>query len=561
MSSTSLVNQELLDAEDITRYIFNTNDANIEEQNKGSTIAKRGYLDASFLKGADGNEDFIIVECESGGYAIYERETMELIEYSNSDKSPYTSITKSNRRYLGPANYYKKNNDNIENINTKHTIKNEHTYEITKDFKSKIKNNRGKRVEKSKEANNRALEISRSYNAKSVNPGPTGKDPHNANSYEIFVSRNISESWFFVDNSNHGDNRDGTCVSVSIQLLLAYNNWTVDGRIIPLETGKDDVIFLPEGWENLERYDKNKKKTTSEDSKTDLSTTFYEVIKGYINPYARTPDEMSTKPEHFLNNGASNADAANGIISYLEEYTTVESSEYNISYDSCDSDACYNVLVGEINNDRPVNASVYSFYSDGAGGYYTVGHSIVVYGFQTIVFNGDYLKGFIAHFGWQGYSNVWFNSDWVKGYLTLNFTHEHIFNDTINDELKHIDTCITCGIKAVQTQHVYDIVTKRTDIYEKNVHDRSCVCGNSYTERHIYIHYTYENASSAGNSTSHRKTCVCGYSTTEAHNFKINSCRDCGYVKKDITQESNLDEDLNNNIDNYNQNENVEENS
>ena len=41
---------------------------------------KDGYIHASYLQGLDGEEDYILAQRENGGYAIFEKESMEVIE-------------------------------------------------------------------------------------------------------------------------------------------------------------------------------------------------------------------------------------------------------------------------------------------------------------------------------------------------------------------------------------------------------------------------------------------------------------------------------------------------
>ena len=76
----------------------------IENPNKEDST----YVYANYLQGLDGNEDYIIAQRDSGGYAIFEKESMELIEYSSLETSPYSNVKKENAYYAGPVNYYKK---------------------------------------------------------------------------------------------------------------------------------------------------------------------------------------------------------------------------------------------------------------------------------------------------------------------------------------------------------------------------------------------------------------------------------------------------------------------
>ena len=64
--SFSQADKVLLNAEEITKKLLEVGLAEDEEL---------GYISTSYVKGLDGNEDYILAVCETGGYAIYEKET------------------------------------------------------------------------------------------------------------------------------------------------------------------------------------------------------------------------------------------------------------------------------------------------------------------------------------------------------------------------------------------------------------------------------------------------------------------------------------------------------
>ena len=61
-----------------------------------------------YIYNLDNSADYIYVEFENGGYAIYAKQTMEMLEYSLQDSLPYTDSNAS-KYYAGPANYFYKN--------------------------------------------------------------------------------------------------------------------------------------------------------------------------------------------------------------------------------------------------------------------------------------------------------------------------------------------------------------------------------------------------------------------------------------------------------------------
>ena len=69
------IDETLTVATEITRKIFKAN------AKESDTI---GYISSTYLQGMDGEEDYILSQCVTGGYAIYEAESMELIEYSDT---------------------------------------------------------------------------------------------------------------------------------------------------------------------------------------------------------------------------------------------------------------------------------------------------------------------------------------------------------------------------------------------------------------------------------------------------------------------------------------------
>lgn len=141
------IDPELTAAEDITRKIFNANIANENEKKK-----KIGYFAAEYLPGLDQENDYILVNNTLGGYAIFEREGMELIEYSDKTASPYGQ-ERDEIYYAGPANYYRKDKETIKHIYTGETVDKEQILDKAKNIKEKIKEKRKDRREKENKKN------------------------------------------------------------------------------------------------------------------------------------------------------------------------------------------------------------------------------------------------------------------------------------------------------------------------------------------------------------------------------------------------------------------------
>ena len=143
MSSTEKLDETLEQAEEFAQTLFETELGKEEQESKElleilgeeEKDTKGGYIHASYLQGLDGEEDYILVQRENGGYAIFEKESMEVIEYSNLSSAPYQGLL-VDRYYAGPANYYEKKDGKIKNVHTGETFKEEKLSEIAKNIKT-----------------------------------------------------------------------------------------------------------------------------------------------------------------------------------------------------------------------------------------------------------------------------------------------------------------------------------------------------------------------------------------------------------------------------------------
>ncbi len=540
----------LLNAEEITRKIFT-------ENSKNNTNNERIFnLSANYLNGLNGENDYILVECDVGGYAIFEKESMELIEYNDLENSPYKSIAHGVCYYAGPMNYFVENNSEIKNTVSNKVINKKEKDHIAQKVKEKIHNNREKRKEKQKRQDIKAIESDdKAYF--SIDPGPTGVDIIDADDYQV-TARGYADGYqFFIDNSFHGENIDGTCTSVAVQLLLAYNNWYNDGRIIPLSPSQIlggecflEVDFLTN--EN-EPYNKTRHKTTSSDNKGDSVISFYEVLKKFINPYARSADEIEQNMlENPLNSGATMYDAKNGIEAYLGRYASQTYTSINMTIqnkETIGAEVFYDNIVWEIQNGYPLLGGIRVYSSDDEGNITFDEHSIIIYGYQTIKFSGQSLGGFIAHFGWKdsmrNFTHCWFNADWVDDYLMLETSHQHM-DDYVDDE-NHILKCSICNRTTTTYLHNYHVheqrsVTVETEngadtILDGVFHDSYCACGYIGKTNHSFMYLQSD-------TYFHRKQCRdCSYAIQEAHIWKAAGyCIPCGQINPAILNKTSIEE-------------------
>lgn len=158
MTGVTVISPELQQAKRLTAQLFGiVNEIEkdlhkapaygISEEEMEEELVNK-YLYARYLKGADEQDDYILVTGNNVGYAIYDRDTMELIEYSENSYSPFGQIKDSESFYAGPGNYLKKQNNEIEHIITKEKLDRATAKEIGKAVKNKIKLDKQRQNEK-----------------------------------------------------------------------------------------------------------------------------------------------------------------------------------------------------------------------------------------------------------------------------------------------------------------------------------------------------------------------------------------------------------------------------
>ncbi len=504
VGSSSIKPNELENAEIIAQKLFTCSDVSFSK-----------YLSAQYLKGLDEQNDYILVEAENGGYAIFEEENMELIEYSSTDFSPYIGVQSNNCYYAGPSNYFTKNKT-FQHICTSKTITDDEATTIANELKKHINLRQTKRAEEFatyKERIKNKSGITKKDSINTTSAGPTGSALISADSY-TFTSRNyISDYQFFINNNDHGINigkdaaannenaTTNTCTAVSTQLLLAYNHWSKDGRLIPYQPDSTTQFLLinPTPAEKEHVNNNLLKGTTSTINAT--RTSFFEYLLKKIP--AGSPLSVSKI----------------GIESYLSEYTQeivsslVDVDVYYVPLTS--SKEINSILKQEIDSNRPAIAAINMFPIGSSL------HSVVVYGYQRIIYNNEIIDGFIAHFGWSSSSktNVWFNDDWVYSCLTFQTSHTH--NDIVYTYEgqptvdNHLVICTECNRTAHNDDHVYIIHEQSDNTYlNKEYHEAQCHCGYK-----TLLHHGFEYKQ--GNATHHGKICYeCKYIESEEHFYK-----------------------------------------
>ena len=505
LGSAKAVDTTLDLASQITRNLFNSYE--------GEDITTYDYIHSTYLKGVDGNEDYILSEREIGGYAIFEKEHFELLEYSPTDHSPFCNIAQEKRFYAGPINYYEGNGNQLKNLYSNELFDKTELAPIATEVKQNINLARVERLTKNEEASSvesiKENELPPDINATISNDAtalPKDNEFYDASTYDVKESKYITKSRFFINNTFHGENTGFQCGSIAAQLLLAYHNWSDDGRILPeqfLESSRD--INVP--------YSESMLKTTE---------AFFNVLVSKINGNGT---------------GATIEELKFGIYGYLLQYAPnlIALSNPQISVSGYDFSGIQNsyhldTIRQTINNDKPIIVAIE--YLDSKSDE-RVGHYIVCYGSQAIWNDKGYTNGFIGNFGWKNKNktHVWVNESWVWGYVRLNLSHNH-YDQPLNGN-PHVVQCSVCNRVETVNQHTYSI---HENDRNPERHVSTCACGHVTQQAHSFIDYEWFS------DVYHLPKCrFCGYYTIPSgepprieyeyyHFYKANSdfCYFCG---------------------------------
>ena len=551
--SAELVDVKLQNAEAITKKIFVSN----AKMKSGNVNEKLYQMNAEYLMGLDGEKDYVLVQQNGGGYAIFDRESMELMEYSDDGESPYCKAGTSEIYYAGPANYYHKKGGEVTNLFTGEKVGKEHLSAVANNVQEKIKtdsiNRKDEQEKQEKERQEKQKAELQDFDSVgvysqaemgnlSVAPGPTGSQTQDADSYTALARRYISNYIVLKNNVDHGYNLDGTCASVAAQILLAYNNLINDARIIPTNDSpllQKDEQFFNNGRENYytKPYSRQMIATNSSNESTDEKISLFRKLREYINPdscFRDTCKHKDANGNQTMCSGATLAGIKNGINSFLTQYSPAALAQIIMSYRYDNAGSINNLLQTEVHNGRPAIAFIWTYSENKDDTYTKEGHFVVVYGYQTIQYNGIELNGLIANFGLnEGDTHIWYNGDWTRGLLTFASTHTHSTNNgEALDSNNHVFLCDVCEGPYIRGYHIIKQKSKfaSTDVRYHNSHQIRCDCEYVYEEEHqLYYQELGFAYSEEEKDTYHFIVCDCGYIKKEEHYFKYKDCLLCGY--------------------------------
>ena len=447
-----LVNGNAVSAFATDGGVVATNGLSIENATR-EIFGDQKIKSTEYLHNYDDSTDYIYIDFEEYGYAVFFKDTLEMLEYSPQGNLPYQNST-AKRYYGGPANYLYKENDMFRNVATGEVmtmsaidaksysndmraflskkdqeLRAQEAYFTTErnvDFSEKVETESGS-IRKSSQIKSNAPDIN--TNNLIVPPGATG-------TY-------IPNSQYFILNPTHGDNftggsygngNSGTCGPVAAQLMLSYNNYYNDRRIIENRflNGFNDAsnsVTNPARNPNLCTDPASMTSWTLGSRSEDTGVnSYYSNVVTTIMP-ANTSGSSITQIRNGMRTLLGQRLANNGF--------TVNSDEKGWFFGW--SPISSTNIKAEINAERPLIIGM----SSNLGG---ADHVVVGYGYQDYTYpnNGGTYSGYVVHFGWQGDTNVWVNSSWCDSYITMQINHTHNYNITVGGPYMEMK-CGGCG--------------------------------------------------------------------------------------------------------------------
>lgn len=456
---------------------------------------------AYHLRSLDGSYDFVIVEFKKTGYAIFYKDTMALLEYTLSDKSPYNKGSKKSY-YAGPGNYYTKENGTFT-----HTVLDTETeFDDCKKISDSIRDLFAEPDDESAAAEPESILTQQPLEG-TIDPDDpeTGAQDLTEPSPDATY---IENAWYFQANPTHAE-RDrnsedpmGTCTVIAAQLLLGYHNYFSDRRLIPTELNGVPTEYLAADYGALDQ--RNNPNTLG------TQRAFYLRLLDYIDG----PLPLG-QPLGNLEIGANN------YLSDIEE-NTGEQIDATILYGIplvANDDLIKMAVEEEINADRPIVLGM-------DGNIVNTWHVVVCYGYQTL--GNDY--GYIVHFGWQeDHPHAWTNAEWYLHFVTMEVDHTHAY-EYLGGPYHELH-CTECGQSDIRQTHTY---TNRYALYytDTSMHYAYCTCGAYEFQVHDFSRI---NSYSPEYHTVRCKKCF--YQTKEEHFFKNGGdiCVLCRYDKSGLT--------------------------
>lgn len=447
-----LCNGNIAEAQFTSTHFLNYDDGLTIEQVAGLVFNKANIADCGYLYNLDDSADYIYVTFDDGGYAVFNKYTLEMLEYSPLGCLPYENDS-SMRYYAGPANYLQKKNNCFEDIITGQIINvsleeiNVYAHEIrTCLYDNGITQNAtsvyaDSNVNELPKCNTNNIET-RSETSDSSKGNPIPITPNSSGKY-IENAHYFLETPMHGDNykgGNYGNNNSGTCGPVAAQLLLSYNNYYNNRRIIEdrFLYGYDDTTNTVTNPERNPNHCEDPMSMTSYTLGSRSEDTGANSFYSYVVTSIMEPGQSSSNLDDVKSGIQSILDSRIGSNSYsmIRAYTWL-----GAGWTPIDSEPIKN----EINAGYPLIIT-----TDSDLGWSN--HEMVCYGYQDYTYpDGSTYSGYVVHYGWPGDTSIWINSAWCDGYLTLRINHNHAYSyvgGKYNEE-----KCTECGYR----RYAYDL--------------------------------------------------------------------------------------------------------
>lgn len=407
--------------------------------------------DSGYLYNYDDSADYIYLDfVGDSGYAIFANETMELLEYSLSGSFPYERISAERMYYGGPNQYLEKRRSNFINAITDEVVN--HTENENDNKAQSIRN-----VFSIKSTNynistpvniETKLKAIKSLNSQKLLESPSDPPLDENNWISPTTGANyIKNSDYFLTKGSaprHGNNTQGTCTAVAIQLMLSYNNYYNDRRIIAPE-------HLFGDWNASVNND-----------------PFNSQNYAYPNQNPNVCANMSLKSSELLGSNQAYHDylVNNGVTGWVSEASKNLRpllNLRNIDYTIDEKHNSTNKIIESTNilNNLRNNCPVVLATSSTLNGADDFNHAVIAYGYQTFApyqNNTQSYLGYIVHLGWDSYGNgnkinIWTNSSWYYCYMSLHINHTHSYDTFIADNEAR---CSVCGhrLKALNVKEI-----------------------------------------------------------------------------------------------------------
>lgn len=374
-----------------------------------------------YLYNFDDAQDYIYIDYLDYGYAVFMKESLALLEYSQTGSLPFPETRELRRYYGGPKNYYSKQNEQfIDNITGEAFFVSE--TEIRR-FSNEVRNNLSTiQTEKIDNVQIEKFQNNATYSAQTLSLPQGPKDPGDPTIPDGNGKYIYNYRYFFEIDAikSYGLNDDDNCVPVATQILLNYNNYYTDRRIIADRhlNGFDDAtnsVAIPE---------QNPNHCANPMSMTEYVLGSRSDKSGTNSYYA-----------HILNFLPSNLPQ---IKNTLDSVIALRNQQIqsNISFQTVARVPNQAEVIAEINSDRPLIIGMLA----SLGG---LNHATVGYGYQTM--NGN--VGYIVNYGWRNtHSHRWINSAWSQGFVTMKTSHIHTYAPTgTTYNGGEIFKCTVCG--------------------------------------------------------------------------------------------------------------------